>query len=173
VRWHRAGFRCYWRWKSLPRGGRPQIHTQLRGLIHRMSVENPSGVRHASMTNFSNWGWKSRSPASPSTCSNDRRRPARDDERSCESCPRYRRHGLVRCPDHRLRPALLVIIRLDRRDLVWISVTAHPTAEWVARQITEAFPWNESPPYMIRDHDSIYGVNRHRSGTLAGCLATL
>jgi hypothetical protein len=41
VRWHRAGFRCYWRWKSRPLGGRPQIHTELRVLIRRMSVENP------------------------------------------------------------------------------------------------------------------------------------
>jgi hypothetical protein len=41
VRWHRAGFRCYWRWKSHPRGGRPQIDTELRELIRRMSVENP------------------------------------------------------------------------------------------------------------------------------------
>src|ERR1700737_2925550 len=41
VRWHRAGFRCYWRWKSRPRGGRPQIDTEMRVLIRRMSVENP------------------------------------------------------------------------------------------------------------------------------------
>ena len=41
VRWHRAGFRCYWRWKSRPLGGRPQIDTELRGLIRRMSMENP------------------------------------------------------------------------------------------------------------------------------------
>jgi hypothetical protein len=41
VRWHRAGFRCYWRWKSRPQGGRPQIHTALRALIRRMSMENP------------------------------------------------------------------------------------------------------------------------------------
>jgi hypothetical protein len=41
VRWHRAGFRCYWRWKSCPLGGRPQIETKLRVLIRRMSVENP------------------------------------------------------------------------------------------------------------------------------------
>src|ERR1700686_3581899 len=41
VRWHRAGFRCYWRWKSRPQGGRPQIDTELRVLIRRMSVENP------------------------------------------------------------------------------------------------------------------------------------
>ena len=41
VRWHRAGFRCYWRWKSRLRGGRPQISAELRALIRRMSIENP------------------------------------------------------------------------------------------------------------------------------------
>src|ERR1700739_1553931 len=41
VRWHRAGFRCYWRWKSRPLGGRPQIDTELRALIRRMRMENP------------------------------------------------------------------------------------------------------------------------------------
>jgi hypothetical protein len=46
-----------------------------------------------------------------------------------------------------------IIVRLDRRELVWISVTTHPTAEWVARQITEAFPWDEAPHYLIRDRD--------------------
>src|SRR3979409_2336660 len=51
-----------------------------------------------------------------------------------------------------------VILRLDRRDLVWIGVTANPTAEWVARQITEAFPWDGAPRYMIRDRDRIYGA---------------
>jgi len=51
-----------------------------------------------------------------------------------------------------------VVVRLERRDLVWINVTAHPTAEWVAHQITEAFPWNEAPRYMIRDRDRIYGA---------------
>src|SRR6202165_4423511 len=50
-----------------------------------------------------------------------------------------------------------VIVRLDRRDLIWINVTANPTAEWVARQITEAFPWDEAPHYLIRDRDRIYG----------------
>jgi transposase InsO family protein len=52
----------------------------------------------------------------------------------------------------------LVVVRLDRRELVWISVTTHPTAEWVARLITEAFPWNEAPRYIIRDRDRIYGA---------------
>jgi hypothetical protein len=53
---------------------------------------------------------------------------------------------------------VLVIIRLARRELVWIGVTAHPTAEWIARQITEAFPWHEVPRYLIRDRDRIYGA---------------
>src|SRR5438876_7068807 len=52
---------------------------------------------------------------------------------------------------------VLVIVRLARRELVWINVTANPTAEWIARQITEAFPWNEAPRYLIRDRDRVYG----------------
>jgi hypothetical protein len=51
-----------------------------------------------------------------------------------------------------------VIVRLDRRELVWISTTTNPTAEWVARQITEASPWDGAPSYMIRDSDRIYGA---------------
>ena len=51
-----------------------------------------------------------------------------------------------------------VIVRLDRRDLVWIAVTTNPTAEWIARQLTEAFPWDEAPKYLIRDRDRIYGA---------------
>jgi hypothetical protein len=51
-----------------------------------------------------------------------------------------------------------IIVRLDRRDLVWINVTTNPTAVWIARQLTEALPWNEAPPYLIRDRDRIYGT---------------
>jgi hypothetical protein len=51
-----------------------------------------------------------------------------------------------------------IIVSLDRRDLVWINVTANPTAEWLARQLTEAFPWDEAPRYLIRDRDQAYGA---------------
>src|SRR3954464_1149206 len=53
---------------------------------------------------------------------------------------------------------VLVIVRLARRELVWINVTAHPTAEWIAQQITEAFPWHQAPPSLTRDRDKFYGV---------------
>ena len=52
----------------------------------------------------------------------------------------------------------LIIVRLTRRRLVWVSVTANPTAEWIARQISEVFPWNEAPRYLIRDQDCVYGA---------------
>jgi hypothetical protein len=50
-----------------------------------------------------------------------------------------------------------VIVGLDHRELVWINVTQNPTTEWIACQITEAFPWDEVPGYLIRDNDRIYG----------------
>jgi Integrase core domain len=53
---------------------------------------------------------------------------------------------------------VLVIVRLARRELVWINVTGHPTAEWIAQQITEAFPWNGAPRYLIRDRDGTHGA---------------
>jgi transposase InsO family protein len=53
---------------------------------------------------------------------------------------------------------VLVIVRLARRELALINVTRHPTAEWIAQQITEAFPWNDVPRYLVRDQDAIYGA---------------
>ena len=52
---------------------------------------------------------------------------------------------------------VLVIVRLERRNLVWINVTCNP-AEWITRQITEAFTWAEAPRYLIRDRDRVYGA---------------
>jgi Integrase core domain len=54
--------------------------------------------------------------------------------------------------------AIFVIVRLGRRDLVWINVTTNPTAEWIARQLAEAFPWSATPSYLIHDQDRIYGA---------------
>jgi hypothetical protein len=61
----------------------------------------------------------------------------------------------------------IVIMRVGRRRLIWTNVTTNPTAEWIARQITEAFPWNQMPGYLIRDRDRCYGKMDMRSGSLA------
>jgi transposase InsO family protein len=60
----------------------------------------------------------------------------------------------------------LLIMGHGRRQIVWLGVTAHPTAEWIANQITEAFGWEKAPRYLIRDRDRAYGnvfIRRLRS----------
>ena len=52
----------------------------------------------------------------------------------------------------------MALIHLKRRELVWVNATYHPTAEWIARQITEAFPWERTPRYLLRDRDASYGA---------------
>src|SRR6202167_1025898 len=159
VRWHRAGFRCYWRWKSRPLGGRPQINTELRGLIRRMSVENPLWGAPRIHGELLKLGFEI-AQSSVAKYMVKRRAPPNQGWRTF-----LRNHAPdIAAMDLFAVPTIgfdllyaLVIVRLDRRDLVWINVTANPTAEWVARQITEAFPWDEAPRYLIRDRDRIYG----------------
>src|SRR6202140_6016001 len=52
----------------------------------------------------------------------------------------------------------LLIVGHGRRQIVWLGVTAHPTAEWIANQITEAFGWERAPPFLTRDRDAAYGI---------------
>src|ERR1700756_2041220 len=158
VRWHRAGFRCYWRWKSRPLGGRPPIDTELRVLIRRMSVENPLWGAPRIHGELLKLGIEV-AQSSVAKYMVKRRGPPSQGWRTflCNHAPDIAAMDLFVVPT--IGFDLLyafVIVRLDRRDLVWINVTATPTAEWVARQITEAFPWNEVPRYMIRDRDRIY-----------------
>jgi hypothetical protein len=51
-----------------------------------------------------------------------------------------------------------LVLGHGRRHLLWFEVTRHPTAEWLARQITEAFPWASAPTYLVRDNDRAYGL---------------
>jgi transposase InsO family protein len=160
VRWHRAGFRCYWRWKSRPRGGRPQIETKLRVLIRRMSMENPLWGAPRIHGELLKLGFEV-AQSSVAKYMFKRRGPPSQGWRTFlrNHAPDIAAMDLFVVPtiDFKLLYGL-VVVRLDRRELVWISVTTHPTAEWVARQITEAFPWNEAPRYMIRDRDRVYGA---------------
>jgi hypothetical protein len=158
VRWHRASFRCYWRWKSRPLGGRPQIDTELRALIRRMSMENPlwgAPRIHGELLGFEV------AQSSVAKYMVKRRSPPSQGWRTFlhNHAPDIAAMDLFVVPTIGFDLLYaLVIVRLDRRDLVWINVTTHPTAEWVARQITEAFPWDGAPGYMIRDRDRIYGA---------------
>ena len=160
VRWHRAGFRRYWRWKSRPRGGRPQIEADLRALIRRMSIENPLWGAPRIHGELLKLGFEV-AQSSVAKYMVKRRGPPSQGWRTF-----LRNHAPdIAAMDLFVVPTIgfdllyaFVIVRLDRRDLVWINVTTNPTAEWIARQLTEAFPWDEAPRYLIRDRDRIYGA---------------
>ena len=160
VRWHRAGFRRYWRWKSQRRGGRPQIDAELRGLIRQMSMENllwGAARIHGELLKL---GFEL-AQSSVAKYMVKRRGPPSQGWRIFlrNHAPDIAAMDLFVVPTISFKLVYgFVIVRLSRRDLVWINVTTNPTAEWIARQITEAFPWNEGPRYLVRDRDRIYGA---------------
>src|SRR6201981_2876434 len=155
VRWHRVGFRCYWRWKARPWGGRPPIDIELRILIRRMSIENPLWGAPRIHGELLKLGFEV-AQSSVAKYMVKRRGPPSQGWRTF-----LRNHAPdIAAMDLLIVPSIgfdllyaFVIVRIDRRDLVWINVTANPTAEWVARQITEAFPLDGAPHYLIRDRD--------------------
>jgi hypothetical protein len=160
IRWHRRGFRAYWRWKSRPGVGRPPIHRELRDLIRQVSMANPLwgaprihgellmlGIEVAQSTVAKYMVPRSRRPPS----------------QSWKSFLRNHAAGIASIDLFVVPTAFfkllygLVILGHERRQLIGFGVTAHPTAEWIARQVTEAFPWDEAPRYLIRDRDGAFG----------------
>jgi transposase InsO family protein len=160
VSWHRAGFRRYWRWKSRRRGGRPRLEIELRALIRQMSTENLLWGAPRIHGELLKLGF-SVAQSSVAKYMVKRRGPPSQGWKTF-----LRNHAPdIAAMDLFVVPTIgfkllygFVIVRIDRRDLVWINLTANPTAEWIARQITEAFPWDGAPRYMIRDRDRIYGA---------------
>jgi transposase InsO family protein len=159
IRWHRMGFRLYWRWKSRDRGGRPKVSVEIRRLIREMSLANRL------------WGaprihgelLKIGIEVAQSTVSKYMAKGGRGRAQTWKTFLRNHAAG-IGAMDFLVVPTInfrllfiLVILRHERRRLISLSVTDHPTAEWIARQVTEAFPWDEAPEYLIRDRDASYG----------------
>jgi transposase InsO family protein len=159
IRWHRAGFRAYWRWKSWSRGGRPRTAADIRQLIHEMSVANPLwgaprihgellklGI-DVGQTTVAKYMAKRRRPPSPGW-----KTFLRNHADAIASVDMF----VVPTISFRLLYGLLILHHW-RRQLLWLGVTAHPNAEWIARQLTEACGWDDAPRYIIRDRDRAYG----------------
>jgi transposase InsO family protein len=160
VRWHRAGFCRYWRWRSRSPGGRPQIDLELRTLIRQMSRENLLWGAPRIHGELLKLGFS----VAQSTVAKYMVKPRGPPSQGWKTFLRNHAPDIA-AMDLFVVPTIgfkllygFVIVRIDRRDLAWINVTTNPTAEWVARQITEAFPWDMAPRYMIRDRDRIYGI---------------
>jgi transposase InsO family protein len=159
VRWHRAGFRAYWRWKSQGRAGRPRIQRELRDLIRRMCKENPLWGAPRIHGELLKLGFEI-AESTVSTYMIRRRRPPSQNWRTF-----LRNHAdAIAAIDLCVVPTVtfellfaFVVLGHGRRQLLWFAVTRHPTAEWLAQQIVEAFPWNVAPAYLVRDNDGAYG----------------
>jgi hypothetical protein len=139
VRWHRAGFRRYWRWQSRRRGGRPPIEAELRALIRQMSTENLLWGAPRIHGELLKLGFEVAQSSVAKYMVKRRGLPSQGWRTFLRNhAPEIAAMDLFVVPT--IGFDLLyafVIVRLDRRDLVWINVTTHPTAEWVARQIPE------------------------------------
>src|SRR5437660_3699124 len=160
VRWHRMGFAAYWRWKSRPLGGRPRIGKEMRDLIRRMSFENPLWGAPKIHGELLKLGIE----IAQSTVS-IYMVPRQD--RPLQTWKTFLRNHMegIASIDLFVVPTIafeqlfaFLVLGHGRRQLLWIAVTRNPTAEWLARQITEAFPWDKAPRYLIRDNDRAFGV---------------
>jgi transposase InsO family protein len=159
MRWHRAGFRSFWRWKSRRRPGRPKVPLEVRQLIREISLANPLwgaprihgellklGI-DVGQTSVAKYMARRRRPPSQGW-----RTFLRNHADGIASIDLF----VVPTISFRLLYGLLVL-RHDRRRILWLGVTAHPSAEWIAQQVTEACGWESAPHSLIRDRDRVYG----------------
>jgi transposase InsO family protein len=159
VRWHRAGFRMYWRWRSHNGVGRPKVSAELRKLIGEMGRANPLwGAPHIHGELL-----KLGFDVAQSTVARYMCRGPWPPSQGWRTFLKNHVDGIAAI-DLFVLPTIafqtlycLVILRHERRLLLSFAVTENPTAEWISRQITEAFPWDSAPRYLIRDRDTSYG----------------
>jgi transposase InsO family protein len=159
LRWHRSGFKAFWSWKCQKRAGRPKINRGLRDLIQRMSEENPLWGASRIHGELLMLGFE----VAQSTVSKYMVRRRKPPSQTWKTFLRNHAEAIAAI-DLCVVPTLtfdclfaFLVLGHDRRQLLWFEVTRHPTAEWLARQITEAFPWASAPSYLVRDNDRAYG----------------
>jgi transposase InsO family protein len=160
VRWHRNGFKLFWKFKS--KGlGRPQVSREIRDLVRKMAAANPIWGAPRIHGELLKLGFE----VSERTVSNlmPRRPP---NSKPSQTWRTFLNNHANKCSiDFFTVPTVafnilfvLVILCHSRRSVVHFNVTSNPTAQWTAQQVVEAFPWDTAPKYLMRDRDSIYGV---------------
>ncbi len=168
VKWHRRGFRWFWRRISMrgKRSGRRRISLEIRHLIVRMASENPTWRAPKIHGELLMLGFN----VSERTISRYLPRREPDPERVQKWKTFLRNHrDVIAAMDFFTVPTatfrtlyVWFAISHDRRKIRHINVTYHPTAEWTKRQITEAFPWDTAPKYLFRDRGSAFGAGVFR-----------
>ena len=158
--WHRKGFQLYWRWKSRANPvGRPRLDLEIRRLIRRMARENPTWGRRRIQAELALLGYN----VAELTVAKYMRRSSSNHAPTWRAFLEAHIHDIV-AVDFFVVPTItfrllfvFVVLRHDRRELLHVNVTDHPTAVWTARQIIEAFPDDSAPRFLLRDRDAING----------------
>jgi len=160
IRWHRKGFKLFWKLKSkIP--GRPKIDPEIRDQVKTMALANPTWGAPRIHGELVKLGFK----VSERTVSSlmPKRKP--DKKPPSQTWRTFLNNHVKKCSmDFFTVPTatfnvlfVLIILSHDRRRIVHFNVTSNPTAEWTAQQVVEAFPWDTAPKYLMRDRDGIYG----------------
>jgi len=160
TKWHQKGFKLYWWWKSRPRKpGRPSIDREIRDLIRQMSRENPTWGAPRIQSELALLGYDVAENTVAKYMIRHRKPPSQTwrtfldnhipDIAACDffTVPTVMFHVLY----------VFIVMRHDRRQIVHFNITTNPYAEWTAQQIVESFPFDETPRFLIRDNDGIYG----------------
>ncbi len=160
IRWHRAGFRFYWRWKSRPkRPGRPQVPREIRELIGNMSEANPLWGAPRIHGELLKLGIEISQAAVSKYMSRRRKPPSQTWRTFLENHAKdIVSIDFFTVPTATFR-VLFVFVMLSnvRRRVVHFNVTAAPSAFWTGQQMVEAFPWDTMPRFVLRDRDGAYG----------------
>lgn len=161
IRWHRQSFRLYWRWRSRKKPGRPRIDAEIRQLIRQMSRENALWGAPRIQSELALLGYTVDESTVAKYMCRHRKPPSQTWRTFLENhVPDIAAIDFFVVPTVRFHVLYcFLVLRHDRRRVVHFNVTAHPTARWTAQQVVEAFPYDEAPRFLIRDHDSIYGVD--------------
>jgi transposase InsO family protein len=170
IAWNRKGFRLYWTWKSRARDGRPPTIREIRLLIRRMSLANPR------------WGaprihgelLKLGIDIGETTVAKYMARPRTPSSQTWKTFLRNHMSDVV-STDFFVVPTatfrllfVFLVLSHERRRVIHFAVTAHPTAEWTAQQLLNAFPWNTATRYLLRDRDGSYGETFCQSAEVIG-----
>jgi excisionase family DNA binding protein len=157
IQWHRLGFRLFWRWRS--RSGRPSVEREIRDLIRQMSSANPLWGAPRIHGELLKLGIE----VSQATVAKYMVRRRGTPSQNWRTFLRNQAEGIAAIDLFIVASTsfqllyVMIILAHDRRKIMRTAVTEHPTAAWLSRQVTEAFPWDTVPRYLLRDRDASYG----------------
>ena len=160
IKWHRRGFKLFWRWKSRSgKVGRPVVEQEIRDLIRQMSRENQTWGAPRIVSELALLGHT----VAEATVAKYMVRPRKPPSQTWRTFLDNHVPDIAACdfftvPTVTFRVLyVFIVLRHDRREIVHFNVTTNPHAEWTAQQIVNAFPYDEAPRFLIRDRDGIYG----------------